>query len=137
MLAIPLRLIERLVQTLRPPLDTPAKQHRAKAAEKNKPSSESVERLMLGWEEIRRKPMRALTDAVGDGDQRGFLRSRRGHQSCLPGQLQVQAVVRAADEEAGAEVACADVGGRNHNGRPDSGEENWYDDVVARFSELA
>lgn len=81
--------------------------------------------------------MRALTNTIRNRDQRRFLAARRRHQRRLPGQLQVEAVVGAGDEKAGAEVARADVGGRDHDGDSDGGGDDWEDDVVARFPEFA
>ena len=83
-LTVTLRLVERLVQPLRPPLHRPAEKHRAQAAEKNQTSSESVVWLMLGREEVRREPVRALAHAVRDGDESCFFAARRRNQCCLP-----------------------------------------------------
>ena len=98
MLTVALRLIKRLVQPLRPPLHQPTEKHRAQATEENQTSSESVERLMLGGEEVRREPVRALTHTVCDGDQSCFLAARRRNKRRLPRELQVETVVRAADQ---------------------------------------
>jgi hypothetical protein len=136
-LTVSLRLIELLVKPLSPPLDNKAKHNRAKAAEKNESASESVVRLVLGREEIGREPMRALADAVCDGDQSCFLAAGSWHQSRLPRELQVETVVGAADQEASAEVAGADVRGGDHDCDSGGGGDDRDDDVVARFSEFA
>lgn len=81
--------------------------------------------------------MRALADAVGDGDQSRLLATRGRDQRGLPRELQVEAVVGAADEEDGAEVARADVRGGDHDGRAGGGDHDRDHDVVARFAELA
>lgn len=113
--AVALRLIELLVESLRPPLDGPAQQHRTQAAEQDQASSKAVEGLLRRGKEVRREPVRALTDAVGNGDECSFLASRCRHQRRLPGQLQIEPVVRAADEEHCAKVARADVRGADHD----------------------
>lgn len=110
-LTVTLRLIKLLVKPLRPPLDTKAEENSAKAAEENKSTTKSVVRFLAGGEEVRREPVRALADAIGNGNQSCFLAARSRHQSRLPRQLQVETVVGAADQQAGTEVASADVGG--------------------------
>lgn len=77
MLTVPLRLVKLLVESLRPPLYSEAKQNRAKAAEQNESTSKSVKRLLASREEVRREPVRALADTVGDSDQSCFLAARR------------------------------------------------------------
>lgn len=131
MFTVPLRLIKLLVKSLGPPLNSEAKQNRAKAAEQNKTTSESVKRLLASREEVRREPVRALADTVGNSDQSCFLAARCRDQGRLPGELQVEAVVGASDEQACAEVASADVGGGDHDGDSDGGGDDWEDNVVA------
>lgn len=92
---------------------------------------------MLRREEIRRKPMRALTHTIRNRNQRSLLAPRRGNQRRLPRKLQVEAVVGAADQQAGAEVARADVGGGDHDGDAGGGRDDGHDDVVAGFAEFA
>jgi len=124
-LTVTLRLIKLLVKSLGPPLNSEAKQDRAKAAKQNESTSKSVKRLLAGREEVRREPVRALADAVCNGDQSCFLAARRWDQSGLPGELQVETVVRARDQQACAEVASADVGGGDHDGDSDGGGDDW------------
>ena len=76
MLTVALRLIELLVKSLRPPLNSKAKQDRAKAAKQDKPTSKSVERFLASREEVRREPMGALADTVCNGDQSRFFAAR-------------------------------------------------------------
>jgi hypothetical protein len=52
MLTVSLRFIKLPVKSLSPPLDNEAKHDSAKAAEKNKSTSKSVVRLVLGREEV-------------------------------------------------------------------------------------
>ena len=137
MLAISLRLIKLLVKPLRPPLHTKAKQNGAKTSKKNKSTSKSVERLLASREEIRREPVRALTNTVRNRNQSRFLAARGRDQSRLPGELQVQTVVGSGDQQACAEVAGADVGRGDHDGDSDGGGDDGEHDVVAGFAEAA
>ena len=92
---------------------------------------------MLGREEVRREPVRALTHAVGDGDESCFLAAWRGDQSRLPRELQVETVVGAADQQARSEVSSGDVRGRDHDRDAGGRCYDRDDDVVARLPELA
>lgn len=81
--------------------------------------------------------MRALADTVGDSDQRGFLRTRGGNKSGLPGELQVEAVVGATDQEYHAKVTCTNVQRRDQDGTAGGGENYGDHDVVAGFLEAS
>ena len=114
-LTVALRLVKLLVKSLSPPLNSEAKQDRAKAAEQNESTSESVERLLAGREEVRGEPVRGLADTIRNGDQSCFLAARCRDQGRLPGELQVETVVGARNQQACAEVASADVGSGDHD----------------------
>lgn len=130
-LAIALCLIELLVESLCPPLDTEAEKDSAQASEQDESTSESVEGLLAGREEVGREPVRALADTVCNGDQSCFLAARRGDQGCLPGKLQVETVVSTCDKKACSEVASTDVGCRDQDGGADCGRNDRDYDVVA------
>lgn len=136
-LTVPLRLIKLPIKPLCPPLHSKAQQNRTKTSKKNKPTPKPIKRLLARREEIRREPVRALTNTIRNRNQRRFLAARRRHQRRLPGQLQVEAVVGAGDEKAGAEVARADVGRGDHDGDSDGGGDDREHDVVAGFAEAA
>lgn len=84
MFTVALSFVELLVEPLCPPLDGEAEDDSAQAAEENETTSESVERLILGGEEVWREPVGALADTVGNGDQSCFLAARCGNQGRLP-----------------------------------------------------
>lgn len=131
MLAVSFRLIKLLVQPLGPPLNTPTEKCRAKAAEQDETASESVERLMLGREEVGREPVGALAHTIRNRDEGCLLTTWSRNQRRLPRELQVQTVVGTADQQACTEVASADVRSRDQDGRADCGSEDRDNDVVA------
>lgn len=83
-LAVSFRLVQALVEPLRPPLDGPTKEDGAQTAEENQTASQTVVWLLAGREEVRREPMRALADAICNRDQRRLLTARGWDQRCLP-----------------------------------------------------
>jgi hypothetical protein len=129
-LTVALCLIELLVQSLSPPLDGPCEESSAQAAEQNQTTTQSVERLLASGEEVRRVPMRALTDTVGNGNKRCFLAAGSRYKSGLPGQLQVETVVCSGNKQNGTKVAGADIFGRNHDRNSYCGEGDRDDYVV-------
>lgn len=81
--------------------------------------------------------MTGLTDTVGNGNKRGFLRTRRGDNSGLPGELKVETAVGSRDEEDETDVAGGDVEGADKHGAAGGGEDDGDDDVPEGFLEVA
>ena len=129
-LTVALCLVELLVQSLGPPLDGPCEKSSAQAAEQNQTTTQSVERLLASRKEVRRVPVGALTDTVGNSNQRRFLAARGRHKSGFPGQLQVETVVGARNKQNGTKVAGSDIFGGNHDRDSYCGEGDRDDDVV-------
>lgn len=79
--------------------------------------------------------MRALTDAVGNGDQCCLLAARSRYKSSFPGKLQVKTVVRSGNKKNGTEIAGTNIFGGDHDGNAHSRGSDRDDDVIARLSE--
>lgn len=73
--------------------------------------------------------MTDLAETVGNRDQCSLLTPRCRDYGCLPGELQVQAVVRARDEQEEAKVSGTDVGRRDQHGTTNGAADYGQDDV--------
>lgn len=117
-LGIALRLIQPPIQTNSTPSRQPRRHNDKRTPYQYQPPAEPVKRLLRPRPKVRAEPVADLADAVGDGDQRGLLAPRRGHDGRLPRELQVKAAVCPRDEEEEAKVARPDVDGRDEDGAP-------------------
>lgn len=129
MLGVALRLVQLPVHPDRPPLGQARRHDDQQAPDENEAAAEAVEGLVRAGPEVRAEPVADLADAVGDGDQRGLLAAGRGDDGRLPRELQVEAVVGARDEQEEAEVARADVHGRDEQRAADGAADDGQHDV--------
>lgn len=129
----PFRLIQSLIQYRIAPPDQQGTDGDKQAAEKNQPTSQPVVGLLASREELRAEPVAALRDGVRDGDEGSLLSAGRRHQCRLPGQLQVEARVRPADQQDQAEVSRPDVERGDQHGSAHGAERDRDHDVPERF----
>lgn len=129
MLGPSLGLVQLLVELDGTPLGQPGRDDDEQAADQHQAAAETVKGLVGAGPKVRAEPVAGLADAVCDGDQRGLFAAGRRHQRRLPGQLQVQAVVRARDEQEQAKVAGAHVLGRDEHGAAHRAADDGHDHV--------
>lgn len=137
MLTPPLRLIQPLIQTLRPHLNQRSTNNTSRTPKQNQPPTQPIKWLLTRRKEVRAKPMTSLTNAIRNRNERRLLTPRRGNKGCFPAQLQVEAGVGAADEQDETDVAGADVEGADEGGAADCGHDDGEHDVVVGFLEAA
>ncbi len=81
--------------------------------------------------------MADLADAVCNSNHSSLFTSWCGYKCCLPGQLQVESRVGAADKQDEAEVTRSDVQGANQHAGAGGAEYDGYNNVVEGFLEAA
>ena len=72
-------------------------------------TTHSVPRFLRSKEEVGTEPMRHARDAVGNGDERGTLGARTGHNGGLPGELDVEPHEGTGAQQDEGEVACPGI----------------------------